>query len=119
MKDTVDQAMSKLPVTANPQNTTLCITAFTALQRSMALQQHGLGICVEQIQALYCRATRQQYNHKIMKVLPERNWLLKDTLWHPDDLEQVQPFESGVGGWWYEFLQNRALYPPQGDQGRH
>lgn len=69
MKGNVEEAMSKLPVRTNPQNMTLWGAAFIALLRSMARQQHGLGICVRRMQALYCGPTWQQYNHNIMKVL--------------------------------------------------
>lgn len=77
VENILGEATSKLLGDAAQQLVAFCITAFTSPLRALTSEWNRLGISVQHEQALYSWATVRQYNHTIMEVLKQQDYLSK------------------------------------------
>lgn len=92
LKDTDDKAKSKLPMQYIKMWP--CVSqCFFALLTPIT-HSSRMAFCV-----WHSQGQQQQYDRKVLKVLQQPNWLLNETLWHPDGQWQDQSFDVWGMGW--------------------
>ena len=101
MEDTAEKAVSKLPSECDPADHRVFCPPGSYNPAAEWVWHHAGPL--------------QQ--GKIMKVLLQQNWLLKETLWYPDDRGQGQSFDGGGMGCW-QVLPEPHPVSVQGDRCR-